>query len=324
MRFWAQAGWTGACGKYRRPSPIKVVHRRGPAGRIARQLAEAYGASVRSLEDALSSSDIDAIVIASATSTHADLIERGIRAGKAVFCEKPVDLSISRVNATLEAIKGQENRLFVAFNRRFDPAVAELKRRLDAGVIGDLELVTVVSKDPGALPIDYIKVSGGMFRDMTIHDFDMARFILGEEPVRVTALASTLTDPAIKAEGDIDTASVTLQTASGKIAVITNSRRASFGYDQRVEAHGSLGTLRTENVPKTMLVQEREDGVTREKPLFFFLERYAESYAEEWKEFVRVLKGEVAPAPSGEDGRKALLLAEAAYQSLETGRTIAL
>ncbi|HBN51877.1 MAG TPA: inositol 2-dehydrogenase, partial [Thalassospira sp.] len=192
-----------------------------PQEGIARQLAEAYGASVRSLEDALSSSDIDAIVIASATSTHADLIERGIRAGKAVFCEKPVDLSISRVNATLEAIKGQENRLFVAFNRRFDPAVAELKRRLDAGVIGDLELVTVVSKDPGALPIDYIKVSGGMFRDMTIHDFDMARFILGEEPVRVTALASTLTDPAIKAEGDIDTASVTLQTASGKIAVIT-------------------------------------------------------------------------------------------------------
>jgi len=295
-----------------------------PQEGIARQLAESYGASVRSLEDALSSKDIDAIVIASATSTHADLIERGIRAGKAVFCEKPVDLSISRVNATLEAIKGQENRLFVAFNRRFDPAVAELKRRLDAGVIGDLELVTVVSKDPGALPIDYIKVSGGMFRDMTIHDFDMARFILGEEPVRVTALASTLTDPAIKAEGDIDTASVTLQTASGKIAVITNSRRASFGYDQRVEAHGSLGTLRTENVPKTMLVQEREDGVTREKPLFFFLERYAESYAEEWKEFVRVLKGEVAPAPSGEDGRKALLLAEAAYQSLETGRTIAL
>lgn len=295
-----------------------------PQEGIARQLAEAYGASVRSLEDALSSNDIDAIVIASATSTHADLIERGIRAGKAVFCEKPVDLSISRVNATLEAIKGQENRLFVAFNRRFDPAVAELKRRLDAGVIGDLELVTVVSKDPGALPIDYIKVSGGMFRDMTIHDFDMARFILGEEPVRVTALASTLTDPAIKAEGDIDTASVTLQTASGKIAVITNSRRASFGYDQRVEAHGSFGTLRTENVPKTMLVQEREDGVTREKPLFFFLERYAESYAEEWKEFVRVLKGEVAPAPSGEDGRKALLLAEAAYQSLETGRTIML
>ncbi|RCK30375.1 hypothetical protein TH1_00015 [Thalassospira lucentensis MCCC 1A00383 = DSM 14000] len=295
-----------------------------PQEGIALQLAEAYGASVSSLEDALSRTDIDAIVIASATSTHADLIERGIRAGKAVFCEKPVDLSISRVNATLEAIKGQENRLFVAFNRRFDPAVAELKRRLDAGVIGDLELVTVVSKDPGALPIDYIKVSGGMFRDMTIHDFDMARFILGEEPVRVTALASTLTDPAIKAEGDIDTASVTLQTASGKIAVITNSRRASFGYDQRVEAHGSLGTLRTENVPKTMLVQEREDGVTREKPLFFFLERYAESYAEEWKEFVRVLKGEVAPAPSGEDGRKALLLAEAAYQSLETGRTITL
>jgi myo-inositol 2-dehydrogenase/D-chiro-inositol 1-dehydrogenase len=157
---------------------------------------------------------------------------------------------------------------------------------------------------------------------MTIHDFDMARFMLGEEPVSVTATAATLTDPAIKSAGDIDTASVTLQCASGRIAVITNSRRARFGYDQRVEVHGSLGTLRTENVPQTMLVRERADGVLREKPLFFFLERYAQSYAEEWAHFVRVLEGEEPPSPTGEDGRRALLLAEAAYQSLESGRRV--
>jgi myo-inositol 2-dehydrogenase/D-chiro-inositol 1-dehydrogenase len=285
----------------------------------ARDLAESYGASSVTEATVLRDPDIAAIVIASATDTHADLVEKGLKAGKAVFCEKPIDLSIDRVNACLEAVKGTASPLFLAFNRRFDPAIAEMRRRIEAGEIGDLELVTVISKDPGALPIDYLKISGGMFRDMTIHDFDMARFILGEEPVAVTATAAALTDPAIVALGDIDTACITLQCASGRIAVITNSRRASFGYDQRVEAHGSLGTLRTENVPQTMLVQEREDGVRREKPLFFFLERYAQSYRNEWDHFVRVLNGEETPSPSGEDGRRALLLAEAAYRSLESG-----
>jgi myo-inositol 2-dehydrogenase/D-chiro-inositol 1-dehydrogenase len=293
-----------------------------PVEPAARELAAAHGARVTDVTGALGDADIAAIVIASATSTHADLLEQGLKAGKAVFCEKPIDLSITRVEACLRAVRGCRAPLFVAFNRRFDPAIAELRRRIGEGAIGDLELVTVISKDPGALPLEYLKVSGGMFRDMTIHDFDMARFILGEEPVSVTATASALTDPNIAALGDIDTACVTMQCASGRIAVITNSRRAAFGYDQRVEAHGSLGTLRTENVPITMLVQEREDGVLREKPQFFFLERYAESYRREWAHFVRVLKGEAQPSPSGEDGRRALLLAEAAYRSLATGRRV--
>jgi myo-inositol 2-dehydrogenase/D-chiro-inositol 1-dehydrogenase len=288
----------------------------------AHALANSYGASCVDEATALGDPQIAAIVIGSATSTHADLVEKGLKAGKAVFCEKPIDLSIDRVNACLEAVKGCTAPLFVAFNRRFDPAVAEMRRRIAAGEIGDLELVTVISKDPGALPLDYLAVSGGMFRDMTIHDFDMARYILGEEPVTVTATASALTDPEIAGIGDIDTACVTMQCASGRIAVITNSRRASYGYDQRVEAHGALGTLRTENVPITMLVQEREDGVRREKPLFFFLERYAQSYRNEWDHFVRVLQGEETPCPTGEDGRRALLLAEAAYRSLETGRRV--
>jgi myo-inositol 2-dehydrogenase / D-chiro-inositol 1-dehydrogenase len=288
----------------------------------AQALATKFDGAVATEEAVLADPGIDAIVVASSTSTHAGLVEKGLRAGKAVFCEKPLDLSIDRVNACLEAVRECRAPLFVAFNRRFDPAIAEMRRRIAQGEIGDLELVTVISKDPGALPIEYIKASGGLFRDMTIHDFDMARFILGEEPVTVSAAAATLTDPAIAAERDIDTASVTLQCASGRIAVITNSRRASFGYDQRVEAHGSRGTLRTENVPISALVQEREDGVRREKPQFFFIERYAQSYLGEWGHFVRVLKGEEAPSPSGEDGRRALLLAEAAYRSLESGRRV--
>ena len=291
-----------------------------PVAQAAAELAEAHGAQAADVATVLGDADIAAVVVASATSTHAELLEQGLRAGKAVFCEKPIDLSIGRVEACLQAVRHCSAPLFVAFNRRFDPAIATMRERIAGGAIGALELVTIVSKDPGALPVEYLRVSGGMFRDMTIHDFDMARFILGEEPVSVTATASALTDPDIAALGDIDTACVTLQCASGRIAVITNSRRAAFGYDQRVEAQGALGTLRTENVPITMLVQERADGVLREKPQFFFLERYAESYRREWAHFVRVLHGEERPSPTGEDGWRALLLAEAAYRSLETGR----
>jgi myo-inositol 2-dehydrogenase / D-chiro-inositol 1-dehydrogenase len=293
-----------------------------PMAAPAKELAAKFGATYVDEATALGDATIDAIVVAAATNTHADLIEKGLKAGKAVFCEKPIDLSIERVEACLAAVKGCASPLLIGFNRRFDPAIAELRKRIEAGDIGDIELVTVVSKDPGPPPAAYLKVSGGLFRDMTIHDFDMVRFILGEEPVTVTATASTLVDPAIAAAGDIDTAVVTLQTAGGRIAVITNSRRASFGYDQRVEAHGSLGTLRTENVSKDMLVQERDDGVLRAKPKYFFTDRYADSYRLEWEHFVRVLSGDEQASPTGIDGHRALLLAEAAYQSLTTGRRV--
>lgn len=293
-----------------------------PVAEAAQRLAAKYDAEVADEHTALNDPDVTAIVVAAATDMHADLIEKGIQAGKAVFCEKPIDLSIERVEACLAAIADSKAPLLIGFNRRFDPGFAELRHRIAAGVIGELELVTITSKDPEAPPVGYLKTSGGLFRDMTIHDFDMARFILGEEPVSVTATAATLTDPAIEAEGDIDTACVTLQCASGKIAVITNSRRASFGYDQRVEAHGSLGTLRTENIPPHRLVQERADGVMHAKPLHFFVERYAQSYANEWAHFVRVLAGEEQPLVSGEDGWRALQLAEAAYASLASGRRV--
>ena len=238
-----------------------------------------------------------------------------------MFCEKPIDLSLARVDALLARVTDCDSPLFVAFNRRFDPAIAAMAERIAAGEIGDVELVSIVSKDPEAPPLAYLEGSGGLFRDMTIHDLDMACFLLGEEPASVVATAAALTSADVRAAGDVDTASVTLQCPSGRIAVITNSRRASAGYDQRVEVHGSLGTLRTENVPITTLVLESAGGVRHERPVHFFIERYAAAYRAEWAHFVDVMGG-ARPAASGRDGRLALALADAALASLKSGRRV--
>ena len=291
-------------------------------GARAEELARSTGARAVPETKALGDAEIDAVVVASSTSSHPELIERSMAAGKAVFCEKPIDVSIERVRSCLATIEGRTEPLLVAFNRRFDPAVVELRRRIDRGAIGDVELVTIISKDPIPPPLDYVRSSGGLFRDMTLHDFDMARFLLGEEPSRVTASAAALTDAGLAEADDHDTASVTLQCPSGRLAVITNSRRSSAGYDQRLEVHGSQGMLRTENVARTSLVQESDDGVLRSAPLHFFIERYHESYRNEWNHFVRVLHGVETPSPTGIDGYRALALAEAAYCSLETGRVV--
>lgn len=300
--------------------PDTVVHYVvDPVTEAAEALAAQLGATVVEPEVVFADDDIDAVVICSATPTHSDLIERGLLAGKAVFCEKPIDLSIERVNAVLERTRDCKAPFLVGFNRRFDPAAAAMHERIAAGDVGDVELVTVISKDPEPPPVEYVRVSGGMFRDMTIHDFDMARFLLGEEPDSVVATAAALVSKDIAAEGDIDTASVTLQCPSGRMAVITNSRRASFGYDQRIEVHGSLGSLRTDNVPMTTLVLERAEGVRREPPMHFFIERYRDAYRLEWQHFVDVLNGKCVPSATGIDGQRALLIANAAYRSLETG-----
>ncbi len=293
-----------------------------PREAAAQELARLHGAAAVDRCTVFEDPDVAAIVIASSTDTHADLVEKGLNAGKAVFCEKPIDLSLARVEVCLLAERNSSAPLFVAFNRRFDPAIAELKTRITAGEIGELEMLVVISRDPDTLPTDYLAVSGGMFRDMTIHDFDMVRFLLGEEPLSVTATAAALTSPRVAAMGDVDTASLTLQCASGRMAVIVNSRRAVFGYDQRIEAYGSGGTLRTENPPRTGLVRERSDGVWRDRPPHFFIDRYARSYVLEWDHFVGVLDGRTSATPSGEDGRRALLLAEAALRSLRTGRRV--
>ena len=216
--------------------------------KAAADLAAEVGAKVASVADIIKAKDVDAILIATPTGTHADLIEAASNAGKAVLCEKPVSLSVERILACLKVVEKNKTNLMIGFNRRFDPNFADLEKRIRNGDIGNVELCTVISRDPSPPPADYVKGSGGLFRDMMIHDFDMARFLVGEEFVVVNALGSALVDKAIGEAGDVDTAAVQMQTASGKIAVITNSRRATYGYDQRMEVHGSKGMLRAGNV----------------------------------------------------------------------------
>ena len=290
----------------------------------AQALAAATGAKVGTVEDILVAKDIDAVAICSPTDTHADLIERAAKAGKAIFCEKPVDLSADRVRACLEVVKAHKAKLMIGFNRRFDPNFASLRRRIAEGAIGAVEIVQITSRDPGPPPISYIERSGGLFRDMMIHDFDMARFVLGEEVVAVSAFGSSLVDPAIGKAGDVDTAVVILRTQSGKVCEISNSRRATYGYDQRVEAHGSDGMVSASNIRETTVEHAGAHGFTADKVLNFFLERYEAAYRSELDAFVQAVEAGSEPQPSGYDGLQALLLADAAYQSWKTGQTVKL
>jgi myo-inositol 2-dehydrogenase / D-chiro-inositol 1-dehydrogenase len=287
----------------------------------AAALAHSCGAQAVTLDEAFAA---DAVLIGSPTPTHADYIERAAAAGRAIFCEKPIDLSVQRVRACLQAVQRAGVALMVGFNRRFDPHFGTLKRRLDAGEIGTLELLTIVSRDPAPPPPAYVATSGGLFRDMMIHDLDMARFLLGEEPVEVHAAASCLVDASIGAAGDVDTAVVTLRTASGKLCQISNSRRATYGYDQRIEAHGAKGLLRAGNVTATTVQLANADGFANDPILPFFLERYAAAYRAELDAFIAAVMHGVAPLPNGDDGLRALLLANAATESARTGATIRL
>ena len=288
----------------------------------AESLAAKHGAQASSTESALADPDVGGVIIASSTDTHADLVIAAARAGKPIFCEKPIDLSLARVDACLAEVREAGVKMLVGFNRRFDPSFAELHRRIGAGAIGRVEQVVITSRDPGPPPVAYIKVSGGLFRDMTIHDFDMARWMLGEEPVEVFAYGANLVDPAIGEAGDIDSAMVLLRTASGRMAHINNSRRAAYGYDQRVEVHGSGGRLIAGNRVPTTVELADADAVTADKPLHFFLERYADAYRLELAAFLDAVEAG-APMPVGaEDGRQALVLADAALRSLQEGRPV--
>jgi len=290
----------------------------------ASSLAEATGAKVATIEQIFAARDIDAVAICAPTDMHADLIERAARAGKAIFCEKPIDLDAGRVRKCLDVVEAAGATLMVGFNRRFDSNFASLRTRIGEGVIGNLEMVSITSRDPGPPPISYIARSGGLFRDMMIHDFDMARFLLGEEPVAISAMGSALVDKAIGEAGDVDTAVVIMETASGKVAQISNSRRATYGYDQRVEAHGSKGMLRADNIRETTVEFAGANGYLGDKALNFFLERYASAYRAELDAFVSaVTKGE-KPRPDGEDGLAANRLADAAYLSWKTHARVAL
>jgi len=262
---------------------------------------------------------IDAVIIGTPTTTHYDLIHAAAAAGKAIFCEKPIDLSVARIHDCLAAVEKAGVPFMTAFNRRFDPNFAHLQAQIEAQVIGNVELVTILSRDPSPPPIGYVKTSGGIFRDMMIHDLDMARFLLGEEPVSLTAAASCLVDPEIGEAGDFDTAVVTLKTASGKLCQISNSRRATYGYDQRIEVHGSLGMLRADNMLETTVELSNAAGMCKAPTQPFFLERYAAAYRAEMVHFVTALETCKAVMPTGQDGLKAQILADAADAGARDG-----
>lgn len=293
-----------------------------PFEEAAKAAQARFGGDLRSIDEIAASDDIDAVIICTPTDTHADLIEQFIKAGKKVFCEKPVDLSVDRVKQAIATVEAENGTLMVGFNRRFDPDFAAVKDALNSGAIGEVEMVTITSRDPGAPPISYIERSGGIFRDMTIHDFDMARWLLGEDVVEVQAAASVLVDDEIGKAGDYDSVNVILKTISGKQCVITNSRRATYGYDQRIEVHGSEGVVNAANVIENRVTIGRVDGFQTRPIMNFFLERYMPAYKAEIAAFVKAVEDGETPPTTGKDGLLALALADAAVKSVAEGRTV--
>ena len=291
-----------------------------PAAALA--LVSEYGGEIRDVSVIAASPDVDAVVICTPTDTHADLIELFAQAGKAVFCEKPIDLDIGRVRACLDVVAQSGTLLMVGFNRRFDPHFAALKQAISDGQIGAVEQITITSRDPGPPPHSYIRRSGGIFRDMTIHDFDMARFLLSEPVTRVFATAGALADPEIRELGDFDTVTVVMESMSGKQVVISNSRRAAYGYDQRIEVHGSLGMITAENQRPVSIELASAIGFTRPPLHDFFMTRYLDAYVAEIASFTSAARGEIDAPVTGADGLAALELAEAALRSVESGRFV--
>ncbi len=279
---------------------------------------------MQSTDDLIANSDIQAVIIGTPTDTHYDLIHAAAKAGKAIFCEKPVDMSAERIRDCIDVVTRTGVPFMTGFNRRFDPNFANIRARIAAGNIGAVEIVTILSRDPNPPPVSYIKSSGGIFRDMMIHDFDMARYLLGTEPVMVFAVGSALVDPEIGKAGDVDTAAVTLTTATGQICQISNSRRATYGYDQRVEVHGAKGMLRAANLHENAVEIGTEAGFQTAPTLNFFLERYETAYRNEIAEFITALENGSPMSPSIEDGLRAQLIADAAAKSLTTGAPVML
>ncbi|WP_210243317.1 inositol 2-dehydrogenase [Mesorhizobium sp. B2-3-15] len=291
----------------------------------AEKVAAAQGVkAAASAEDIFASDMVDAVLIATATPTHADYIEMAVAAGKAVLCEKPIDLSLARVEACAANIGETKIPIQLGFNRRYDPGHSAARTAMLAGNIGELHQVIITSRDPALPPRAYLEAAGGLFRDMTIHDFDLARFMLGEEPTEVFALANALIDPALGKELDeVDSAMVILRTASGKQCHINNSRTAVYGYDQRVELIGSAGMLLSDNRKPHELRRFTGTAAEASQPYqFFFLERYQEAFMAEIDGFVDCVEKGAVPLASFEDGRRALILAEAAYKSMKEGRLV--
>lgn len=293
-----------------------------PVAAAAEAVSARHGCAVRDIDAIAASDDVDAVAICTPTDTHADLIERFAGVGKAVFCEKPVDLDLARVRRCLDVVAATGTPLMVGFQRRFDPDFRALKSAIDAGRIGTVEMVTLTSRDPGPPPAAYIARSGGIFRDMTIHDFDVARWLLDEEIATVQAAASVLVDPEIGALDDHDSVNVILTTASGKHCTITNSRRAAYGYDQRIEVHGSLGAISAGNHHLNRVTLATGEGFAAPPLLDFFMTRYTAAYAGEIAAFARAVAAGTTMPVTGHDGLMALALAEAARLSVADARVV--
>jgi myo-inositol 2-dehydrogenase/D-chiro-inositol 1-dehydrogenase len=288
----------------------------------AASLAHAHGAQVGTVEAALADPAIRVVVIASSTDTHFDLIMRAAAAGKAIFCEKPVDLDAERARACAAAVASAGVPCLIGFQRRYDPTFAAVKQRIDAGEIGAPQMLVVTSRDPGPPPLSYIAVSGGIFRDMLIHDFDIFRWILDDEAASVHATGSCLVDPAIGAAGDLDAVAVTIRGRSGRLCQINAIRRAAYGYDQRFEVLGSAGMLQAGNHRPTEVVAHTAAAVSCDKPEHFFLERYRAAYAAEMAHFFDALGSGAPLRTTVNDGVKALELAQAALQSWREQRVV--
>lgn len=302
----------------------RLVRAFDPIEAAVNTIADRFGAQATTqVEEIIDDPAIDAVVIASPTLTHVDLLTRAVEAGKWVLCEKPIDLDVARVDECRARIGELESRVMVGFNRRFDPTFADIQARVVAGEVGGLEQLIIISRDPAPPPAMYVASSGGLFKDMTIHDFDMARFFLGEV-VEVSATGTNLVSPEIEQAGDIDGAVVVLRGASGAVATITNSRRCTFGYDQRLEAFGELGMLTADNQLPTSARFSGASATQVAAPyLNFFLDRYMPAYRAEMAHFVGAIEAGTPFSPNFEDGRAALVLAEAANESLRTHATVA-
>jgi len=293
-----------------------------PDTEAAKQVADEFEAiQYTNAEDALADSNVDAIVIASSSATHVDLIIASAQANKPIFCEKPIDLDLDRIDQCLKVVEDKGVSLLVGFNRRFDPSFQTLQHRLVDGDIGKIELLIISSRDAPLPEISYLRMSGGMFYDMTVHDFDIARWLLQEEPVEVFATGSVLVDKRIGEFDDVDTAMLVLRTESGALCHINNSRRSAYGYDQRIEVFGERGMLRANNVIPTTVEYSFDEGVKTDNTHFSYPQRYVEAYQNEIDHFFTdVVFGKKAPLISGEDGRQAIVIAEAANQSLKSGQ----
>jgi myo-inositol 2-dehydrogenase/D-chiro-inositol 1-dehydrogenase len=288
----------------------------------AERLATLVGGRPADLGTILESRDVEALLVCSPTDTHIEVVLAAAHAGKAVFCEKPIDLDAKRVEECLKAVDKAGIPMMLAFNRRFDPDIVELKRRLSCGEVGEIELIAITSKDPKPPPVEYVRRSGGFFRDMLIHDFDMVRFLLDDDPIEVFAVGAALVSPELTQISDVDTAAITLRTKKGQLVTITSSRRATYGYDQRIDVHGALGQLLLVNLPRNRIVSGSESGFLSAPALHSFAERYRDAYRIELDAFIEALKRGTSPTPSGWDGLKAQLLADAAAKSFQIGSPV--